>query len=83
MQRIVRAGLVMTALWPTETVAGELPEGAQRTLGGRLHDLGTLAILAGLLVALRLDAPGIGQRGFILVGLAWHGRSSHRAWRAH
>jgi len=97
-------GLVMTALWPTETVAGELPVGVQRTPGGRLHDLGTLAILAGLLVAalaslrlvpstryrlivlalgvtllaivpvliaLRLDAPGIGQRGFILVGLAW------------
>ena len=44
-------GLVMTALWPTETVAGELPAGVERTLGGRLHDLGTLAILAGLLVA--------------------------------
>ena len=97
-------GLVMAAIWSTETVGGELPAGVERTLGGRLHDLGTLAILAGLLlaalaslrlvpstryrlivlalgialvaivpvlIALRLDEPGIGQRGFILVGLAW------------
>ena len=107
-------GVVTTALWPTETVAWELPGAGQRTLGGRLHDLGTLAILAGLpvaalaslrlvpstryrltvlalgvtllaivpvLVALRLDAPGIGQRGFILAGLArqWAFESHERA----
>ncbi|RKQ91892.1 uncharacterized protein DUF998 [Solirubrobacter pauli] len=100
-------GLLMAAVWPTETVAGELPAGVERTLGGRLHDLGTLAILAGLLlaalvslrlvpstryrlevaglgfaliaivpvlVALGLDWPGVGQRGFILVGLTWQWR---------
>lgn len=97
-------GLVIAAAFPTETVGGELPEGVARTTGGRLHDLGTLAVLAGLLlaavaslrlvpvaryrvvvavlaavlvaiapvlVALGIEAPGIGQRGFILVGCAW------------
>ncbi|HEX8104093.1 MAG TPA: DUF998 domain-containing protein [Solirubrobacteraceae bacterium] len=97
-------GLLVAATFATQTVGGELPSGVVRTTGGRLHDLGTLAILAGLLVAavasLRLvpdrryrlvvlalavvlvaivpimvaaglDAPGVGQRGFILVGCAW------------
>jgi hypothetical protein len=97
-------GLVLATLFSTQTVAGKLPPGTVRTLGGQLHDWGTLAILTGLLVAalaslrlvqrpryrlvvvalgiiliaivpalvaIGLDAPGIGQRGFILVGLAW------------
>ena len=98
------AGLVLAALFTTQTIGGELPEGARRTTAGRLHDLGTLFILAGLLiaalaslrlvpgrryrltvlalavallgvvpvlVALGVDAPGIGQRAFIGVGVAW------------
>jgi Protein of unknown function (DUF998) len=98
------AGLLVAAAFHTQTVGGELPAGVRRTVGGRLHDLGTLAILAGLLVAalaslrlvprlgyrvtalalgvtlvaivpvlvaVRWDAPGIGQRGFILVGILW------------
>lgn len=98
------AGLLLAAVFPTQTVGGELPAGVERTISGRLHDLGTLAIFAGLalaavaslrfvrsrgyrltlavlavallaivpvLVALGIDAPGIGQRGFILVGCAW------------
>ena len=101
---VATAGLLLAAAFATQTVGGELPAGVERTLGGRLHDIGTLLILAGLLVAaiaslrlvtswryrlvvlalavalfaivpvlvaLGLDAPGIGQRGFILVGCAW------------
>ncbi len=97
-------GLLLAAAFSTQTVGGELPEGVRRTTGGRLHDLGTLFILAGLLVAalaslrlvaerryrltvlalavallavvpvlvaLGVDAPGIGQRAFIAVGLGW------------
>ncbi len=97
-------GAIAAALFTTQTVAGELPPGTARTLTGRLHDLATLGIFAGLvlaavaslrlvrsnryrglvallalallavvptLVALGLDAHGIGQRGFILVGCLW------------
>ncbi len=98
------AGAVLAAVFITQTVAGELPAGVARTAGGRLHDLGTLFILGGLivaalaslrlvpvrryrlgvgllgvvllaivptLVALGLDAPGLGQRGFVLTGVAF------------
>lgn len=101
---VAAGGLLVAAAFPTQTVGGELPAGIERTAGGRLHDLGTLAVLLGLLVAaaaslrlvprrayrltvvglaaallaivpvlvaLGIDAPGIGQRGFILVGCAW------------
>lgn len=101
---VATAGGALAAAFTSQTIAGQLPAGVQRTLGGRLHDLGTLFILAGLvvaalaslrlvrrtryrltvvglgvalvavvpvLVALRIDAPGIGQRAFILIGCAW------------
>jgi uncharacterized membrane protein YidH (DUF202 family) len=100
---VAAAGALLAAVFATQTIAGELPPGEERTTEGRLHDLGSLLIFAGLLlaalaalrivrrrrfrvtvallalallavvpvlVALGLDAPGIGQRGFILVGCA-------------
>jgi len=45
------AGTVVAALFATQTVAGELQPGVQRTLEGRLHDLGTLLLFLGLIVA--------------------------------
>ena len=101
---VAAAGAGLATLFATQTVAGELPAGVARTSAGRLHDLGTLLLLAGLLlaalaslrlvrglryrltvaglavvllaivpvlVALGFDAPGLGQRGFILVGCAF------------
>ncbi len=101
---VAAAGTVVAALFATQTVAGELQPGVQRTLEGRLHDLGTLLLFVGLLVAalasvrlvprtrfrvtvallalalvatvpvlvaLRLDLPGIGQRAFVVIGCAW------------
>ena len=44
----------------------------------------TLVAIVPVLIALQLDAPGIGQRGFILVGLAWQWafESHERGWVA-
>jgi len=45
------AGTIVAALFATQTVAGELQPGVQRTLEGGLHDLGTLLLFLGLIVA--------------------------------
>lgn len=109
------AGIAVAAVFATQTVAGVLPAGVQRTTGGRLHDLATLATLIGLLlasgaslrlmarrgfrvtvvalattlvlivpvlVALGIDAPGVGQRGFILVGCAFQWRFAREIVRS-
>ncbi len=38
---IAALGILATACWATQTSAGELPPGVRRSLGGRLHDLGS------------------------------------------
>ncbi len=45
------AGALLCAAFMTQTVGGQLPGGVRRTTAGRLHDLGTLLVLAGLVVA--------------------------------
>jgi hypothetical protein len=48
-------GMVATACFPTQTVAGSLPPGTARTTAGRLHDLGSgltsLALFMGAIVS--------------------------------
>jgi hypothetical protein len=101
---LAAVGAVLAAAFATQTVGGELPADVARTFAGRAHDLGTLLILAGLLVAalasvalvatrryrltvaglavallatvpilvaLGIDAPGVGQRAFVLIGCAF------------
>ena len=48
---VAAVGAVLAAFFATVTVAGELPEGASFTTAGRLHNLGSLLIFLGLLVA--------------------------------
>jgi hypothetical protein len=50
------AGAVLCGLFATQTVAGELPAGVARTDEGRLHDVGSLLVLAGLLLGALLLA---------------------------
>jgi hypothetical protein len=40
---IAAAGITVSAIFATQTVAGVLPEGVARTTTGQLHDFGTLA----------------------------------------
>ena len=50
------AGAVLLALFRTQTVAGVLPAGEQRTLAGRLHDLGGAVVTFGLFGAATVSA---------------------------
>jgi hypothetical protein len=50
------AGMLLIALFHTQTVAGQLPSGTARTTGGRLHDLGGELLAGGLLVSAALVA---------------------------
>jgi hypothetical protein len=69
---VATAGAVLCALFATQTIAGELPAGVERTDAGRLHDLGTLFILAGLVLAAVLTAAALPGRRHALevAGLA-------------
>jgi Protein of unknown function (DUF998) len=55
---VAAVGFVITAVWATQTSAGELPPGVERTTAGRLHDAGSgvasLAMLAAAVVSVRV-----------------------------
>jgi MFS family permease len=53
---VAALGIVVVALFPTETSAGELPAGSSLTTGGQLHNLGSgltsLALLAAAVISI-------------------------------
>lgn len=53
---VAACGLVVAAVWATQTSAGKLPPGVERTTAGRLHDLGTGITSMALLVAAVVSA---------------------------
>jgi len=59
-------GALAAALFATETVGGQLPPGMVKSLGGRLHDLGSAFIFFGLLVAAAASARLVERRGYRL-----------------
>lgn len=61
---LAAAGLVVTACFVTQTVAGELPLGASLGTTGRLHDLGSGAALAAFVACVPLS----------FVALSWPAR---------
>jgi hypothetical protein len=48
---VAAVGLAAIAAFHTQAVAGELPNGVHRTLGGRLHDVGGELLFGGLVAA--------------------------------
>ncbi len=58
---IAALGVIVLAIFPTQTSAGRLPSGVARSTGGRLHDLGSdLATLA--LVAAAVTSAAAARR---------------------
>lgn len=67
-------GMLVTACFPTQTIAGVLPAGVERSTRGRLHDLGSgavmLALFAATVIALRAIAWPAWFRGWTVALLA-------------
>jgi Protein of unknown function (DUF998) len=57
-------GMLVTAGFATQTVAGRLPAGVSLTLSGRLHDIGSGATTAALFAAALLSLLAIRERQF-------------------
>jgi hypothetical protein len=57
-------GMLITAAFATQTIAGRLPAGVSLTLGGRLHDIGSGATTVSLFAAALLSLRAICERQF-------------------
>jgi MFS family permease len=57
-------GMLITACFGTQTVAGRLPPDVSLTLSGQLHDVGSGATTAALFAAALLSLPAISKRRF-------------------
>lgn len=65
------AGAVLCGAFETQTVGGVLPDGVARTTEGRLHDLGSLLVLGGIVVAALAAARVLSRRyRWVVAGLA-------------
>lgn len=74
------AGVLVTAWFPTQTVAGELPRGETRTTAGRLHDFGSgvasLALLAAAIASTAGAPRGFQIRTGVLISVAVFGSAT-------
>jgi hypothetical protein len=78
---VAAVGMLVTASFPTDTIAGNLPPGARLTASGRAHDVGSLAaslaiVCAALLVAGKSQIPKprrVASLGIVLVAVALDG----------
>jgi hypothetical protein len=60
---VAALGVVTLTVFPTQTIAGELPAGVARTTTGRLHDLGSAVVMASLTAAVATSAVAWWRRG--------------------
>lgn len=58
------AGILLAAIFATQTSAGQLPPGETLTTAGRLHDIGSGTTTVALLFAALLSLKGFGGRRF-------------------
>jgi hypothetical protein len=65
---VAAVGAVLCAAFETQTIGGVLPEGVDRTAEGRLHDLGSLLVLGGIVVAALAAARLLSGRYRWLIG---------------
>jgi hypothetical protein len=58
---LAAAGVLVLAAFHTQTVAGKLPNGLQRSWAGRLHDLGSGIAAAALLLGVLVSAAALAR----------------------
>jgi hypothetical protein len=69
---VATVGMVLTASFATQTVAGALPPGVDLSTNGRLHDLGsgitTVGVFAAIVASLRMmEVPAVYRAGTVSI----------------